>query len=98
MQNNILNKLKKIIIMFLTAIILMQSVSFADFTPDQQEAIKKFVYQVKEMNTAYTIDDTRALEMGYQLKESKGYYNSNGHGYSRRLYMVMLCYMGISNI
>ena len=61
MQANILTKLKKIIIAFITAILTMQSICFANFTDAQKQEIVTFVNKVKDMNTAYTITDTNEL-------------------------------------
>ncbi len=79
MQRNILSKLKKIIISLLALIITMQSVCFADFTEEQQALILGFANQVAAMDTAYTVTDSNALAMGYQLKSTYGTYSNRGY-------------------
>ena len=95
MRSNILNKLKKIIIFTVIIILIMQSVSFADFTEQQQTLIKGFVSTVKTYNTGYTVSDTNALNLGYQLKETEGSYDQRGY---RGVHIWLCCATWISTI
>ena len=79
MQRNILNKLKKIIVSLTIAILLMQSVSFADVQENSKVYLKGFAQMVANMDTAYTISDSSALSMGYQLKATDGSYENKGY-------------------
>lgn len=95
MQRNILNKLKKIIVSLTVAILLMQSVSFADVQENSKVALKGFVQTVAAMNTAYTISDSSALSMGYQLKETYGTYANRGY---EGTYIWLCCATWVSTI
>lgn len=99
MQRNILNKIKKIIVSLTVAILLMQSVSFADVQENSKVAIRGFVEQVATMNTAYTITDNSALKMGYQLKETYGtYVNDDPPRNYSGTYIWLCCATWVSTI
>ena len=75
MQSNILNKFKKIIILFAVAIITLQSVCFADFTEAQQAEIQGWVRGfVNNNDTGYTLNAS-AITMGYQRQKTYSTYD-----------------------